>query len=82
VKAVKGIRVVRQGLRDYRTPQLEKGTDPRGFDYYWLHHGRVQPTPHAATDLEASAQGYVAVTPLHLDLTHVPSKTALEALYP
>ena len=27
-------------------------------------------TPGHATDLEAIADGYVAVTPLHLDLTH------------
>jgi 5'-nucleotidase len=82
VDAVQGVRVVQQGLRDYRLPTLEKGTDPRGFDYYWLNHGRIPQTATAATDLEAIGQGFVTVTPLHLDLTHAPSKAALEALYP
>ena len=35
-------------------------------------------TPGHQTDLEAVADGYVAVTPLHLDLTHNPSLEALQ----
>ena len=35
-------------------------------------------TPGHQTDLEAIADGYVAVTPLHLDLTHEPSLAALQ----
>ncbi len=38
-------------------------------------------TPGHATDLEAIADGYVAVTPLHLDLTHEESLGRLGALY-
>ena len=34
-------------------------------------------TPGHQTDLEVIADGYVAVTPLHLDLTHDPSLEAL-----
>jgi 5'-nucleotidase len=34
-------------------------------------------TPGHQTDLEAIADGYVAVTPLHLDLTHDRSLEAL-----
>ena len=30
-------------------------------------------TPGHSTDLEAIADGYVSVSPLHLDLTHDPS---------
>jgi 5'-nucleotidase len=30
-------------------------------------------TPGHSTDLEAIDDGYVSVTPLHLDLTHDPS---------
>jgi 5'-nucleotidase len=78
--AVKGIRVVRQGLRDYGEPKLIKQTDPRGYDYYWLDASRVAHRS-VATDLELSDQGYVTVTPLHLDLTHDPSLARLEALY-
>ena len=35
-------------------------------------------TPGHQTDLEALADGYVAVSPLHLDLTHEPSLDALQ----
>jgi 5'-nucleotidase len=34
-------------------------------------------TPGHQTDLEAVADGYIAVSPLHLDLTHGPSMVAL-----
>lgn len=79
--AVKGVKVVRQGLRDYGRMQLEAGKDPRGFDYYWIAPARIPHTPAADTDLEASAEGYVTVTPLHLDLTHHASLGALEGLF-
>ena len=80
--AVAGIRVVRQGLRDYGRPRLEKGVDPRGFDYWWLGLGRVPHEDVEPTDLTAIRQGWITVTPLHLDMTHDASRAALEALYP
>jgi 5'-nucleotidase len=78
---VQGVRVVGQGLRDYGRMKVEQGTDPRGYEYHWLAMGAVNGTPAAGTDLEAVAQGYVSVTPLHMDLTHRPSLDALTALY-
>jgi len=78
---VKGVRVVRQGLRDYGRLKLEHRTDPRGYDYYWFGLGPMLQTPGHETDLEAIADGYVAVTPLHLDLTHEGSMDRLKALY-
>jgi len=79
--AVKGIKVVSQGLRDYGRLRLDKRTDPRGYDYYWLALGRMPHTPTAETDLEAIEQGYITVTPLHLDLTHRESLDMLNAAY-
>jgi len=78
---VRGIRVVRQGLRDYGRTQIVKRTDPRGYNYYWFGLGPMIHTPGHATDLEAIADGYVAVTPLHLDLTHDASLTRLAGLF-
>ncbi|MGQ3231053.1 MAG: 5'/3'-nucleotidase SurE, partial [Blastomonas fulva] len=52
-------------------------TDPRGFEYHWFALGAVEQTPAHSTDLEAVRDGYVAVTPLHLDLTHYESMGAL-----
>ncbi|MFD1951020.1 5'/3'-nucleotidase SurE [Sphingomonas arantia] len=79
--AVKGVRVVSQGVRDYGRGTLVRGTDPRGFPYYWFGLGPAVHTPAHATDLEAIDDGYIAVTPLHLDLTHGPSLEALRSLY-
>ena len=74
---VKGIRVVSQGLRDYGRSQVIKRTDPRGFDYYWFALGHVIHTPAHSTDLEAIDDGYVTVTPLHLDMTYAPALAVL-----
>ena len=38
-------------------------------------------TPAHSSDLEAIEDGYISVTPLHLDLTHGPSMETLTALY-
>jgi 5'-nucleotidase len=80
-KAVQGVRVVRQGLRDYGRLKLDRRTDPRGFPYYWLALGRLPHTPAAETDLEAAEAGFVSVTPLHLDMTHAPSLAVLADAY-
>jgi 5'-nucleotidase len=79
--AVKGIRVANQGLRDYGRLQIVTNRDPRGYEYHWFALGPTVETPAHSTDLEAVADGYVAVTPLHLDLTHVESLTMLNAAY-
>jgi 5'-nucleotidase len=78
---VKGIRVVRQGFRDYGRLQIDQRTDPRGYDYFWFGLGPMLHTPGHSTDLEAVADGFVAVTPLHLDLTHEPGLAALADIY-
>ena len=68
--AVKGVRVAAQGLRDYGRLQIVTNRDPRGYEYHWFALGPPVDTPGLCTDLEAVAEGYVSVTPLHLDMTH------------
>ncbi|MFA5968078.1 MAG: 5'/3'-nucleotidase SurE [Sphingomonas sp.] len=80
-ETVKGVKVVSQGLRDYGGLNLIQGLDPRGYEYFWYGLGRVASTPTADTDLEAIEQGYVTVTPLHLDLTHRASLDMLTEIY-
>ena len=75
--AVKGVRVCSQGIRDYGRLRIVERTDPRGYRYYWFGLAPVVETPGHQTDLEVVADGYVAVTPLHLDLTHGPSLETL-----
>ena len=76
-QAVQGIRVVRQGFHDYARGSVVEGTDPRGYPYYWFGLHGIEHTPGHQTDLEAIADGFVAVTPLHLDLTYQPALLAL-----
>ena len=46
-ESVKGIQVVRQGFHDYSRGSIVKGTDPRGYDYYWFGlHGVEHPPRH------------------------------------
>lgn len=70
---VAGIRACKQGLHEVED-MLEERIDPRGRPYYWV--GMTRKENHAGapgTDLRAISDGYVAVTPLHLDLTHKPT---------
>ncbi len=71
-EAVKGIKVCRQGIRDYGRLRIVERTDPRGYRYYWFGLAPTIETPGHVTDLEVVADGYISVTPLFLDLTHEP----------
>ncbi len=70
---VKGIRVVRQGFHDYSRGSVVEGRDPRGYRYFWFGLHAIEHTLDHGTDLEAIDDGFVAVTPLQLDLTHYSS---------
>ncbi len=70
---VKGIRVVRQGFHDYSRGTLVEGRDPRGHRYFWFGLDAIEHTLDHGTDLEAIDDGYIALTPLQLDLTHYSS---------
>jgi 5'-nucleotidase len=78
---VKGVRVCRQGFRDYGRLQIVERHDPRGFPYYWFGLAATVQTAGHRTDLETVADGFVSVTPLHLDLTHDPSLDRLGRLF-
>jgi len=47
------------------------GKDPQGRNYYWISGDPMTEVPpeERGTDLCAVAEGYVSVTPIHLDLT-------------
>jgi len=65
---IKGVRVTRLGKRKYHDSLIER-TDPRGRAYYWIGGDAPVWEPEEGTDFTAVDQGYVSVTPLHLDLT-------------
>jgi 5'-nucleotidase len=64
----RGISITRQGLRLYRDLLVER-QDPRGQPYYWIGGEAPTGVPEAGTDFGALREGYVSITPLHLDLT-------------
>jgi 5'-nucleotidase len=68
MEEIKGVRVVRQGRARFQETFLERD-DPRGRRYYWMDGDKVA---HTETDTDGAAlkEGYIAVTPIHLDLTH------------
>jgi 5'-nucleotidase len=65
---LKGFMITRQGLRVYRDA-LDARRDPRGRPYYWIGGDFPTSIPENGTDVGALAGGYVAITPLQLDLT-------------
>lgn len=63
-----GVEVTRQSSRRY-VNRLEKRSDPRGRDYYWLAGSSDDASSDEGTDVHAVAQGRISVTPLRLDMT-------------
>ena len=66
---VEGIRVTSLGRRRY-SGSSTKAADPSGREYYWIGGGEVSWTGAKDSDFTAVREGYVSVTPLHLDLTN------------
>jgi 5'-nucleotidase len=65
----RGIRVTRLGHRVY-TDKIVEQQDPRGRTHYWIGGGEARWEALEGTDMAAVHDGYVSLSPLHLDLTH------------
>ena len=65
---IEGVKLAITGDRQY-VDRLDKRLDPSGRAYYWLG-GKIhdKETPEG-TDTHAVGAGFIAVTPIHLDLT-------------
>ena len=66
---VKGVRTTVLGRRAYRD-SLTRATDPSGREYYWIGGGESRWWGADDSDFQALRDGYISVTPLHLDLTN------------
>jgi 5'-nucleotidase len=77
--APKGYLITRQGKRRYGDAVVEK-VDPRGRKYYWIGGSELDFADDPGTDFAAIKDGYISVTPLHLDLTNYDSMPAVERL--
>jgi 5'-nucleotidase len=65
----RGIRLTRLGHRVYLDKIVEQA-DPRGRSHYWIGGGEAKWDALDGTDMGAVHEGYVSLTPLHLDLTN------------
>jgi 5'-nucleotidase len=66
---VKGIKVTSLGSR-YFSESLTRMKDPWGRDMYWIGGGTITWTGGEDSDHRAVAEGYISLTPLHMDLTN------------
>lgn len=66
---IKGMQVTRLGVRHKAEPVI-KAEDPRGRAMYWIGLPGAEADSSLGTDFHAVNQGYVSITPLHMDMTH------------
>lgn len=78
--AVQGSQVVGLGRRKIGDHLVER-RDPRGVPYYWIGSLRNEEPNRPQTDLAAVMEGYIAITPVHLDLTDRPTVRTLKAVF-
>ncbi len=65
---IKGVKVTTTGDRQY-VDRLDKRIDPSGKPYYWLGGKIHDAETREGTDTRATGDGYISVTPIHLDMT-------------
>ncbi len=83
-RSIKGARITCLSRRRFDNPIIEK-LDPHGRKYYWIAGTRLSWSRSKDADHEALQDGYVSITPIHLDLTHygvLDKFRAWEALLP
>jgi 5'-nucleotidase len=66
---LKGVRITRLGRRVYEG-SLVRANDPSGREYFWIGGGQTKWWGEPDSDFQAIEDGYISVTPLHLDLTN------------
>lgn len=66
---VKGVRVTTLGQRRY-SDSLTRAQDPRGRDYFWIGGTVSHWTGGEDSDFRAVEEGFISLTPLHMDLTN------------
>lgn len=76
LQELRGIRITKQGKRSYEN-SIHEIFSPWGEKQFWIGGGIVSWQKMEGTDIQAIMEGYVSVTPLHIDLTNY---SALEQL--
>jgi 5'-nucleotidase len=78
LEAIKGFEVTRLGQR-HRAEGMVQTTDPRGRTIYWVGSAGAEQDAGPGTDFHAIREGFVSVTPLHVDLTHYKTMPAISS---
>ncbi len=65
---IRGLSVARLGRR-HRAPACVEQIDPRGRPMYWIGPPGDAEDDGPGTDFHAVREGYVSITPIHVDLT-------------
>lgn len=66
---VRGVRVTTLGKRVY-SEALTRMQDPWGREIYWIGGGQISWSGREDSDFQAIQDGFISVTPLHLDITN------------
>ncbi|MBC8414685.1 MAG: 5'/3'-nucleotidase SurE [Nitrospira sp.] len=74
---IKKMLVTRQGRLSYDNA-IKELKDPRGRQYFWIGGGTPKRGPGKDTDIEAVQNGFISVTPVHLDLTNYKAMKFLQ----
>jgi 5'-nucleotidase len=77
----RGVKLTRLGVRRYTEGVVEQ-RDPRGRRIYWIGGGEPVWEPIPGTDFHEVGEGFISVTPLHLDMTEVDELGRLNELRP
>lgn len=65
---IKGVRIAKQGKIRFQEVFMKR-QDPRGRTYYWMDGNKID-IVETETDGSSLNEGYVSITPIHLDMTH------------
>lgn len=80
--SVKGICIVKHGFRNPNSGEMKEWYDPLGQPYYWLLNAlRDEFIEDTESDLSAVRDGFISLTPLHLDLTHYDTLSSLKKTF-
>ncbi len=74
---VKGVRVTTQGSRRYKG-DITRHNAPLVGEYFWRGGVIIDRSEREDTDILAVKEGYISVTPLHVDLTRVDALDVLK----
>jgi 5'-nucleotidase len=74
------LKVTSLGLKRYK-PTIVERTDPRQRKYYWIGTGEPSAYGEPGTDLQATAEGHIALSILKYDLNSIEGRDQLAGVF-